>query len=365
MRYLFLLLAGVFALVSCENEKPRLVNPPSVIQSTSLSYIRQPVGGQAIRAGDSLRIEVALRETPSEFESVRILVDGNLVFTATEQQDSYSFLWQDLQAKMGTHTIRAEVKVNGKTEQQHSSFIVIAAQAPARYSYQVVSRIPHDRQAYTQGLVIENGILYEGTGLEGKSELRMLNLFNGQVIRKIALENRYFGEGVTILDDKIYQLTYRSNKGFVYQKDKFEKIAEFTYPTEGWGITHNGKELIMSDGTHRLFFIDPQTFRFTDTLEVYDHRGTVSLLNELEYINGEIWANLYQSDYIARIDPGSGKLNGLVDMRGLLNPSDRHPTIDVLNGIAWDEKTKRLFVTGKNWPWLYQISVTEQSSLTP
>ena len=225
------------------------------------------------------------------------------------------------------------------------------------YTYKVVNTFPHDREAFTQGLAFEDGVLYEGTGREGRSELRKIELETGNVLQTHKLPDEFFGEGITVYGDNIIQLTYLSKIGFVYKKDTFELLREFNYPTAGWGITNDGKHLIMSDGTLKLYFLDPKTFEQVRQIEVYDRGVSVWGLNELEYVEGQIYANVWPTERIARIAPETGRVLGWIDMKGLLTQQDYNRQIDVLNGIAYDKKNGRLFVTGKFWPKLFEIKL--------
>jgi len=224
-------------------------------------------------------------------------------------------------------------------------------------TFQIVSAFPHDQAAFTQGLIFENGSLYEGTGLYGQSTLRRVDLESGEVLQAISLPPAYFGEGITIWEDRILQLTWRSGIGFVYDRQSFELLASYQYPTEGWGITHDGSTLIMSDGTPTLHFWDPDTLVETGSISVYDDAGPVTWLNELEYIQGTVYANVWQTDRIAVIDPLTGQVTAWIDLQGLLAPEDSSAGVDVLNGIAYDEQGDRLFVTGKLWPKLFEIEL--------
>ncbi len=227
------------------------------------------------------------------------------------------------------------------------------------YTYKVVNTYPHDRHAFTQGLVFENGFLYEGTGLHGRSTLRKVKLETGEILKIHKLPACFFGEGVTIYQNRIIQLTYKSNVGFVYDKDSFKLLREFRYPTQGWGITHDGNRLIISDGTSTLHLLDPETFKSIGQIQVRDNYGPVSKLNELEYIKGEIYANVWKTERIARIAPQTGKVTGWIELKGLLGPQDRSTRVDVLNGIACDTKNDRFFVTGKWWPKLFEIKLAK------
>ena len=237
---------------------------------------------------------------------------------------------------------------------------VLAPMPTPVYTYTIIHTYPHDPGAFTQGLIYQNDILYEGTGLWGRSSLRKVELETGNVLQILALSNQFFGEGITIFDDRIIQLTWQSRTGFVYDDD-FDLLQTFNYPTEGWGITHDGTQLIMSDGTSTLYFWDPETFTETNRIEVYDENGPVVRLNELEYIQGEVYANVWQTDRIARIDPQTGQVVGWINLEGLLTlEGTNQPPVDVLNGIAYDAAGDRLFVTGKLWPKLFEIELVLQ-----
>jgi glutamine cyclotransferase len=225
------------------------------------------------------------------------------------------------------------------------------------YSYQIVNTFPHDPDAFTQGLVYENGILYEGTGLWGESELRKVDLQNGKVLKDHKLSDKYFGEGITIFGDRIIQLTWKSNLGFVYDKDSFELLETFDYITEGWGITHDGTHLIMSDGTNKIYLLDPETFEVERTIKVTFDGKPINELNELEFIYGDIFANVWKTDKIARIDPETGNVTGWIFLDGLLREDLKTGSVDVLNGIAFDSENDRIFVTGKKWPKLFEIEL--------
>src|SRR6267378_3550272 len=221
----------------------------------------------------------------------------------------------------------------------------------------VVRAYPHDPQAFTQGLEYYGGYLYESTGIAGQSTLRKVALDTGQVIQKVSLPSEYFGEGLTIFRGKIYQLTWLSKKGFVYDLRTFRRIGEFPYDNEGWGLTHDDKSLIMSDGTNKIRYIDPVSFAVTRTIELYAEGQGVVNLNELEYVKGEILANIWHSTRVARVDPRSGRVVAWIDLSSIV-AKEPHREEEVLNGIAYDKSAARLFVTGKNWSKLYEIKVT-------
>ncbi len=221
----------------------------------------------------------------------------------------------------------------------------------------IVNTFPHDRAAFTQGLLFENGSLYEGTGLNGQSTLRRVDLVSGEVLQAISLPPEYFGEGISIWENRIVQLTWQSGLGFVYDVESFELLATFHYVTEGWGITHDGSRLIMSDGTPWLHFWDPNTYVETGSVSVHDNAGPVTRLNELEFVHGMVLANVWKTSLIAVIDPQTGQITAWIDLQGLLGPEDLVEPVDVLNGIAYDAAGERLFVTGKLWPKLFEIEL--------
>ena len=231
------------------------------------------------------------------------------------------------------------------------------------YSYQVINTYPHDPNAFTQGLVYVDGVLYESTGIKRTpSSLRQVDLATGEVTQFLDVGSDVFGEGLVLWQDKLIQLTWQNHVAFVYDRETFERLNTWEYDTEGWGITHDGRCLIMSDGTSTLYFRDPDTFTEVGRLTVQDQNGPVVRLNELEYIDGEIWANIWQTNRIVRIDPATGQVIGSIDLTGLLDPATADQPVDVLNGIAYDAENGRLFITGKLWPTLFEIELVPQGN---
>jgi len=220
----------------------------------------------------------------------------------------------------------------------------------------VVAVYPHDPSAFTQGLAVTDGRIYEGTGQFGSSSVRRIEIATGQVELMVPLNQEYFGEGITIFNGRLYQLTWQSHMGFIYELETLNVLDTFRYSGEGWGLTHDGEHLIVSDGSSSIRFLDPETFAVLKRLDVRENARPVTQLNELEYIDGEVWANVWHEDRIARISPISGEILGWIDLRGLY-PRSARGTEDVLNGIAFDPNTGRLFVTGKNWPQLFEIEI--------
>ena len=237
--------------------------------------------------------------------------------------------------------------------------------APVRvvtYNYEVVKIYPHDSLAFTQGLLFHDGFLYESTGLNGQSSLRKVDLATGEVRQRVEVPATYFAEGLTLFNRRLYQLTWQSRLGFVYDLDSFQLQRNFNYRGEGWGLTNDGNQLVMSDGTNRLRFLDPETLDVKREVDVLDVDRPINLLNELEYVKGDLWSNIWQSDRLVRINMQSGAVTGWVNLAGLLSAEDRLRGTDVLNGIAYDERGDRLFVTGKLWPKLFEIRLIERQA---
>jgi glutaminyl-peptide cyclotransferase len=228
------------------------------------------------------------------------------------------------------------------------------------YTYEIRNTYPHDRAAFTQGLIFRDGFLWESTGQYGSSSLRQVELTTGKVLKSVPVAREFFAEGMTIFGGKVYQLTWQEKRAFVYDAKDFRRIGEFKYEGEGWGLTHDGESLVMSDGTSTLRFLDPETFVVRRTVRVVDASRPVDQLNELEYVRGELFANVWQTDRVARIDPRTGRVTGWIDLSGLLRPADARGDEDVLNGIAYDEQADRLFVTGKLWPKLFEIRLIKK-----
>jgi len=221
------------------------------------------------------------------------------------------------------------------------------------YTYEIIRVYPHDTNAFTQGLAFDNGILYESTGQ--LSSLRRIDLESGVVEQEVILPAEFFGEGLTVVNDSLIQLTWQNHIGFIYDKVTFDLRGNFTYSTEGWGLTYNGSKLIMSDGTSNLYFLDPTTFQKTGQVSVHDGNTSITNINELEYVNGDVYANIWLQQEIAIINPQNGQIKGWIDLSGIYQSNDPNA---VLNGIAYDSQTDRLYVTGKDWPKLYQITIT-------
>jgi glutamine cyclotransferase len=236
----------------------------------------------------------------------------------------------------------------------------IDATAPPRvdkYSYDIINIYPHDPAAFTQGLLYHDGVLYESTGLNGQSSLRKVEIQTGRVLNRIDVPAQYFAEGLAMFGGQLFQLTWQTQIGFVYDPGSLQMVKSFNYIGEGWGLTNDGQSLIMSNGTNLISYLDPRTFEVRRVLAVNDESRPIANINELEYVKGQIFANIWQTERIARIDPQSGRLTGWIYLTGLLPAEDKIRPVDVLNGIAYDEANDRLFVTGKLWPKLFEIKL--------
>jgi glutamine cyclotransferase len=269
----------------------------------------------------------------------------------------YQCEWNSRGCKTGENKLRAVTYYSNKTSGSNFVSVTIVSDIePVNLRYEIINTYPHDIQAYTQGLVYEDGYLYEGTGQYNESSLRKVVIQTGEPEMILNLPGDIFGEGITIFKDRIFQLTYKSQVGFVYEKESFARLQRVYYQNkEGWGLTSDGARLIMSDGSNNIYFMDPEYFTELDRIEVFDSKGPVNRLNELEYIEGRIFSNIYGTNEIVVIDPETGVVLGRMNLMGILSEKDRHSRIDVLNGIAYDPDTERIFVTGKYWPKLFEI----------
>ena len=259
--------------------------------------------------------------------------------------------------KLGNQTIKALVYFEGKNIDIASGFSIYASAEPKILNYKIVNTYPHDIKAYTQGFEFYNGILLEGTGQRGASTLRKTDYKTGKIIEQIKLEDKYFGEGITVLKDKIYQLTWQEHTCFVYDAKTLQLEKTFPFETEGWGITNDGEKLYMSDGTEKIYILNPETFKVEDFINVYTNSAKIEAVNELEWINGKIWANIYQKDAIAVINPNTGAVENVINCADLRKKVTQHQELDAFNGIAYHLATKTYFVTGKNWDKTFELAV--------
>lgn len=344
----------LFGACSGSEEKAKTKSP---IIKKKVSKLISPTINQAYKLGDEVNFEVSLKDETSTIDSILLEVNKK-----QSTFNSTTFNWTPVKARVGKPRIKLTVFFDGKKETHYPKIKVLPEASPKRYTYRVINTYPHDPQAYVQGLFWHDGLLWESTGKEGASTLRKVDLQSGKPIQKIDLDPSLFGEGTALFRDKIYQLTWTSQKGFIYDQN-LKRTGEFRYPTEGWGITNQGGNLIMSDGTENLYIMEPEGFTEIDRLQVYDNLGEVSDLNELENVNGKIYANVYGKEYIAVIDPISGAVEATIDFEGIWPRNNNNRSLDyVLNGIAYSPEENRLFVTGKYWPNLYEVELLERSN---
>ncbi|MDB5110141.1 MAG: glutamine cyclotransferase [Mucilaginibacter sp.] len=359
---LTLLLAAVILLaVSCKNNK-----------QTAVDITMSPESGTTYKAGDPVTVKINL---PADVkpDSVVYVIDSLKIGA---KKDSSAITFKTDTMPLGSRLITAKMYQNGKSQDVSTNIVLLAAKAPEELTYKVEKVFPHDTSCYTEGLVYQDGYMYESgggyldppAGLEkdGQSSLRKVDLATGKPVKKIMVDPKVFAEGISIVGNKIIQLTWTQKIGYVYDKDTFKLLNTFNnnVGVEGWGMCFDGKKLYMDDKTNRIWFLDKDTYRQIGFIDVYDDKGAIDSINELEYINGKLYANVYTKDYILAIDPKTGAVLQKIDMSNIWPVSQRPADFDsgnnVLNGIAWDAQGQRLFVTGKKWPHLYQVKFVKK-----
>lgn len=262
--------------------------------------------------------------------------------------------------KLGEHILEATIQYDGETEKATQKITLLNHKAPKVLNYEIINTYPHDITSYTQGLEFYKGELYESTGQYGESKLRKLKI-NGEIEKNIDLAREYFGEGLTVLNDKIYQLTWKAGKGFVYDVNTFKKTSSFKYgqSKEGWGLCNNGKLLYKTDGTDKVWLLNPETLIEEESIQVYTNKGKIGQLNELEWINDKIYANIYQKNGVVIINPKNGAAEAVINFSPLKEKVTQHDGLDVLNGIAYNPETGTIFVTGKRWDKIFEVKIVE------
>lgn len=339
------IICGAVALSSCKSNDGK----------SSYAGFKLPEQGQSFGLGQEVKVELEIPAN-EEVKKISYLLDGKPLGTQ-DGTGAYTFATKGL--SLGYKQITAILE-NGNTKDTVTTNIVLKSSIqPKLFNYKVINVFPHDTSSYTQGLEYHGGRLLESTGEYGSSSLRWVDLKTGKALQRVDLDPKYFAEGSTLIGDKIILLTWRENVGFTYDAKTLKQNGTFTYQNsrEGWGLTFDGKRIIKSDGTNRIWFLNKDTYKEESYVDVYDNNGPVDQLNELEYIDGKIYANIYQSDNIAIIDPNTGAIEGYANLTGILPAKDKFANTDVLNGIAWDAVGKRLFVTGKKFDKLFEISL--------
>jgi glutamine cyclotransferase len=321
-----------------------------------------PESGTTYKSGDAVTVKLTYSDT-FKVDSVTYLLDSALIGT---KKDSTTISFKTDTLVLGPRVITAKVYQNGKSEDISTNIVLLAAKAPEELTYKVEKVYPHDTSNYTEGLLYQDGYLYESTGNKGQSALKKVDLETGKAVQTAKIDPKYFGEGSAIVGDKIVMLTYTEKVGFVFDKNTFKLLKTFNnnVGVEGWGMANDGKKLYMDDSTNRIWFLDKDDYHQTGFVDVYDDKGAINEINELEYIDGKIYANVYTQDVILVIDPKTGAVLQKINMENIWPMANRPAGFDngqnVLNGIAWDAKGKRLFVTGKKWPHLYQVSFVKK-----
>lgn len=336
MKKIVCILITLSFLVACSSKYKLELDSPKTIQvNQKLSVIVTEKSGKPI-------------------DSIRYYLDGQPLEGSSNIDIS--------DKKLGKHAISATVFYGDEQKKLTNTIFFLGVKSPNIYAYEVINEFPHDESAFTQGLEYNNGFLYESTGQFGASSLRKTEIISGKILQKIDLDKEYFGEGMTIFNNKIYLLTWKNNKGFVFNMDTFEKESEFKYnqSKEGWGLTHNSNHLIKSDGTERIWFLNAETLMEDSFIEAYTDKRKVEKLNELEFIDNKIYANIWQQNSIVIINAINGAIEGIVDLNGLQSRSGQKGEDHVLNGIAYDAENDRLFVTGKNWNKVFEIRLSKK-----
>ena len=360
---LFLALTmGVF-INSCKNDpaKEKVVSfeksVPEIISRHSFSFL-SPAANQTFTIGD--QINVSLKSDTSQIDSIKVMLQG--YYATVNPGKELNFTVPSIGLHPGSARLNLTIFITGGKFQDVSLPLRFLSDVkPDEYTYRIIKEYPHNRKYYTQGFEYYNEHFYEGTGQYNESTIRKVVYNTGEVIKSRSLESDIFGEGITILNGRLFQVTYRNKVGFVYDSETFELLRKIYFQNqEGWGLTNNGSEIIMSDGTNKIYFMDPEYFSVLRKIEVFDNIQEIDSLNELEFMDNLIYANRYQTDQIVMIDPQNGKVVGKVNMKGLLKQSDKQPSTDVLNGIAWDSEKKRLFVTGKYWPKVFHVELIKR-----
>ena len=340
MKQLILILS-LFLISNCENNNSK--DFKLKIQSPD----------KTIKLNDTINIEILNKKN--------ILIDSTLIFINNKRVTKETVLNEYI---LGNQKVKAIIYSNGKSFTLNTSFDLYSDITPKLYKYEIINEFAHDDKAYTQGLEFYEGELYESTGLNGKSSLRKVNYRTGEVLKSIKIDNEYFAEGITILNDNIYQLTWKNQVGFIYNTDlEYKKTFEYGNSIQGWGLCNDGEYLYKSDGTNKIWLLDKDTLKEIGNIEVMTNKSKIKNINELEYINGKIYANTYQfnRDVVIIINANNGAVEGVIDFTGIRDLVQQSPDLDVMNGIAYNPRTDKLYVTGKNWNKLFEIKLVDSN----
>ena len=345
-------LIAILIVISCGIEKK--IESPRI---KSYLKIISPNSNEIIKKNDSIRINIISDSKEKSIKESTLLLNKDTFNFKNKINISTNNL-----LRYGRYNIKISTLFDdGSVEDKSKNIFLYPDQKPKELEYELIKIITHDPETYTQGLLIdESKYLIESSGQYGKSFIKKVDMESNIIINKLMIDKKLFAEGITVYDDKLYMLTWKSNKGLILDKNTLELIGEFNYSTEGWGLTTIDDNLVMSDGTEKLFFIDPKSFKINNYIEVYDNNGKVENINEMEYINDKIYANIYGKDIIAIINYKTGEVENIINLEGLLNRENYNTNIDVMNGIAYNLENESILVTGKWWPSMFEIKIKEK-----
>jgi len=353
LKYNILFITVVALALGCKSNK-----------SDESNVTVSPDAGTSYKTGDVVQVKP---HYPADLkaDSIVFLVDSGRVGV---KKDSSAFALKTDSMPVGPRVITARIYTGGKPQETSTNIVLLPAKAPVDYTFKVEKTFPHDTTCFTEGLLYQDGVIYESSGGTvaeniGRSNLRKVDLTTGRILKKVMNDTNIFAEGISIVGNKLIQLTWKTKIGYEYNKDTFALLKTFpnNVGVEGWGLCFDGKRLYMDDSTNRIWFLDKDNYRQTGSIDVYDDKGAVNKINELEYIDGKIYANIWETNDIIIIDPKTGVVIGKIDLTNLYPEKTRRIGADVLNGIAYDAATKRIFITGKKWPTMYQVSFAPKS----
>lgn len=325
-------------------------------QDQNKSSFISPESGTVIKAGESVKLQIDFKD--KEIDSVQYFADSTQLAV---KYDSLSYDFPTTGLALGNRLITAKIFNKDATEEVNTNIIIVSSKVPDQYGFEIVNTYNHDVTSYTEGLEYKEGVFYESDGAYGESSLRKVSI-DGKVLKQVNIPAKYFAEGIAVIGNKILQLTYKEREMLEYDKNTFELLRTIPYnhANEGWGMAFNGGTIFNTDGSNKIFKLNKDTYQLEGYLEVYDDKGPVMQLNELEWVDGKIYANIFTSDLVAIINPNTGEVEAYINLIGILKEPLEDPNDMVLNGIAWDAVNKRLFVTGKKWPKLFEIKLVKR-----
>jgi glutaminyl-peptide cyclotransferase len=358
MHFLLLIFFSLFTNCKDNKQPAKIETETNEIKFANPLIFETPVNNSSYKKGDLISIKFKKTIDSIKIDSIQLFENNFHLSTFSDKTLNYD--WNSGGSKLGGKTIRIEVFIKGVASSKMINIILKSRNKPKVLGFKIIKTYPHSSDAYTQGLIYENGFFYESDGQYEKSALRKVKMETGESVNYAIMPPGIFAEGIALYNDKIYQLSWREKTCFVYNKKTFTLERQFQYAIEeGWGLTYDGKYFLMTDGSNIVYKIDPQTFEEVDRIEVMDNNGPIESLNELEYINGLIYANVYQTDNVVVIDPSTGEVKAKISFKGLLPKTDYKKNTDVLNGIGFNPENGHLYITGKNWPKLFEVSITD------